>query len=258
MGVDYSSTGDKENAVRVEGSTVVLSGITINKASGAAGAGDASNFYGCNAGLLAMGKADVTINRADVNTSAPGANGIFSYGAGTKVTLNDVTTRTTNNSSGGVMVAGGGAMYVNDCDIETKDCIVSGRMAKDNVENLQNIMIYQSMSGDAEVGKSYFTVVDKISALDFSLTNGSALTGTVNNANSGGSVTVNIDETSKRRCNNQVGDHLQRQARRRSDSRASHLALIRRQAHAPQIPIVRSHTATTVSFTVQSVCSSPC
>jgi len=118
-GVDYSSAGDKENAVRVEGSAVVLSDITISKTSGAAGTGDASNFYGCNAGLLAMGKADVTINGANVSTSAPGANGIFSYGEGTKVTLNDVTIRTTNNSSGGIMM-GGGTMYVSDCDIETQ------------------------------------------------------------------------------------------------------------------------------------------
>ena len=333
-GADYSSAGDKENAVRVEGSTVVLSDITIDKTSGAAGTGDASNFYGCNAGLLAMGKADVTINGADVSTSAPGANGIFSYGAGTKVTLNNATVRTTNNSSGGIMVAGGGAMYVSDCDIETqggssaalrsdrgggtlavtggtyvshgpgspaiyctakvnasnatltatyseaiviegknsvtlKDCIVSGRMVRSNVENLQNIMIYQSMSGDAEIGKSYFTmeggsltsnngdmiyvtntscdvrlanvaivpyndvflkvvgndartgwgvvgknggqciftadhqeivgntIVDKISTLGFSLTSGSTLRGTINNANSGGSVTVHVDETSR-------------------------------------------------------------
>jgi len=50
---------------------------------------------------------------------------------------------------------------------------------------------HQDIAGDI--------IVDKISTLDFSLTSGSTLRGTINNANSGGSVTVHIDETSKRR-----------------------------------------------------------
>ena len=41
------------------------------------------------------------------------------------------------------------------------------------------------------------TIVDKISTLDFTLTSGSTLRGTINNANSGGSVTVHVDETSR-------------------------------------------------------------
>lgn len=223
-GVTYESTKDTENAVRVQdGAKVTLSNITINKLSGAAGTGDTSNFYGGNAGLLAMDKANVTINKATVNTTANGANGIFSYGEGTTVTVNDSTIRTTQNSSGGIMVTGGGTMYVNNCDIETqggssaalrtdrgggtlvvnggkyvsngngspaiyctaditvsdatlnattseavvvegknsvtlKNCNVSGKMIKDNVQNIQNVMIYQSMSGDAATGKSSFVM----------------------------------------------------------------------------------------------------
>ncbi|NTV88849.1 MAG: copper amine oxidase N-terminal domain-containing protein [Clostridiales bacterium] len=222
-GTTYSSTGDQENAVRVSGSTVTLTDITINKTAGASGSGDASNFYGANAGLLAMDKANVTINGASVTTSANGANGIFSYGEGTKVTVNDATIKTSANSSGGIMVTGGGTMYVNDSTITTQggssaalrtdrgggtlvvdggtytsngngspaiystatisasnatltatasealviegknsinltDCVVTGKMIKDNVENLQNVMIYQSMSGDAATGTSNFTM----------------------------------------------------------------------------------------------------
>ena len=236
-GADYSSAGDKENAVRVAGSTVVLSDITIDKASGAAGTGDASNFYGCNAGLLAMGKADVTINGANVSTSAPGADGIFSYGAGTKVTLNNVTIRTTNNSSGGIMVAGGGTMYVSDCDIETQGGSSAalrsdrggGTLAVTGGTHIShgpgspavyctarvsaNNATLTATSSEAIViegkngGQCVFTadrqeivgntIVDKISTLDFTLTSGSTLRGTINNANSGGSVTVHIDETSR-------------------------------------------------------------
>jgi hypothetical protein len=223
-GTTYASTGDRENAARVAGSVKVsLKNITVNKTAGEAGTGDTSNFYGSNAGLLALDGADVTIDGAKVTTTARGGNGIFSYGSGTKVTVNKATIRTTKDSSGGVMVTGGGTMYVNDSDIDTqggssaalrtdrgggtlvvkggsyvshgngspaiyctaditasdatltattseavvvegknsvtlKNCVVSGKMIKDNVENLQNVMIYQSMSGDAATGKSSFTM----------------------------------------------------------------------------------------------------
>ena len=223
-GKTYASSGDKENALRVEGKvTVTLKDITVNKTAGAAGTGDTSNFYGSNAGLLALDGANVTVKNAKVTTTAKGANGIFSYGSGTTVTVDKATVRTTKDSSGGVMVTGGGAMYVADSDIDTlggssaalrtdrgggklvvkggsyvshgngspaiyctadisasdatltatgseavvvegknsvalKDCVVSGKMIKDNVENLQNVMIYQSMSGDAASGKSSFTM----------------------------------------------------------------------------------------------------
>ncbi|NTV91101.1 MAG: hypothetical protein HGA22_12195 [Clostridiales bacterium] len=330
----YSSTGDGENALRIEDAkTVTLKNITVNKTAGAAGSGDTSNFYGVNAGILALDGANVTIDKASVTTTATGSNGIFSYGEGTKVTVGNSTIRTSRDSSGGIMVTGGGTMYVNDCDIETqggssaalrtdrgggtlvvdggtyvsngngspaiyctaaitvsnatltaktseaivvegknsvalKDCIVTGKMIKDNVENLQNVMIYQSMSGDASTGTSSFTmeggsltagngdmiyitntssivkltdvdlklyndvllkvvgndarngwgvvgsnggqcvftassqtmtgniIVDKISALELSLTSGSAFTGAINTANSGGSISVNLDATS--------------------------------------------------------------
>jgi hypothetical protein len=220
----FASSGDKENVVRVEGKiTVTLNDITVNKSGGEAGTGDTSNFYGSNAGLLALDGANVTVKNAKVTTSAKGGNGIFSYGSGTTVTVEKATIRTTKDSSGGVMVTGGGTMYVADSDIDTqggssaalrtdrgggklvvkggsyvthgngspaiystadisasdatltatgseavvvegknsvalKNCAVSGNMIKDNVENLQNVMIYQSMSGDAVSGKSSFTM----------------------------------------------------------------------------------------------------
>ncbi len=43
--------------------------------------------------------------------------------------------------------------------VSLADCSVSGNMAKADVENIQNIMIYQSMSGDAERGKASFSMV---------------------------------------------------------------------------------------------------
>jgi hypothetical protein len=42
--------------------------------------------------------------------------------------------------------------------VSLKNCAVTGRMLKNNVKNLQNVMIYQCISGDADVGKSSFSM----------------------------------------------------------------------------------------------------
>lgn len=63
--------------------------------------------------------------------------------------------------------------------IALTDCTVSGSMSKDqgtsSDENVHNVMIYQSMSGDAQALEGNITV-DTISSLDLTLTNGSSLT----------------------------------------------------------------------------------
>ena len=333
-GTTYASTGDAENAVRIEGASVTLTDVTVNKTAGVAASGDTSNFYGSNAGLLALDGATVVLDGATVTTSVEGANGIFSYGEGTTVTVNDATIRTTGDSAGGVMVTGGGTMYVNDSNIDTqgahsaalrtdrgggtlvvdggtyvshgvgspaiystaditvsnatltatgseavvvegknsvalKNCSVTGTMAEVEGENLHNIMIYQSMSGDADSGTSAFDmeggsltanagdmfyvtntqctirlsdvglvlsndvllrvagnsgtrnwgtvgsnggtcaftaekqemggkiIVDEISGLTLSLTQGSVFTGSINEAQEGGNVAVTLDASSK-------------------------------------------------------------
>lgn len=63
--------------------------------------------------------------------------------------------------------------------IALTDCTVSGSMSKDqgtsSDKNVHNVMIYQSMSGDAQALEGNITV-DTISSLDLTLTNGSSLT----------------------------------------------------------------------------------
>lgn len=49
----YTSTGDDENALRVDGATVTLGGITVDKSAGAASNTENGDFYGVNADLLA-------------------------------------------------------------------------------------------------------------------------------------------------------------------------------------------------------------
>ena len=222
----YTSTGDDENALRVDGATVILKDITIEKTAGSSSNTEDGDFYGQNAGLLVLNGATATITGATVNTSVTNGNGVFSYGEGTVVNISDSTIRTTENNSGGIQTTGGGTMNTTNLDVETQgnsaaairsdrgggmvnvdggsyvtngtgspaiyctadisvsdatltanasegvvvegknsvaltDCDVTGNMSNtyngDSDENIHCIMIYQSMSGDADVGEATFS-----------------------------------------------------------------------------------------------------
>ena len=222
----YTSTGDDENALRVDGATVTLKDITIEKTAGSSSNTEDGDFYGQNAGLLVLNGATATITGATVNTSVTNGNGVFSYGEGTVVNISDSTIRTTENNSGGIQTTGGGTMNAANLDVETQgnsaaairsdrgggtvnvdggsyvtngtgspaiyctadisvsdatltanasegvvvegknsvaltDCDVTGNMSNtyngDSDENIHCIMIYQSMSGDADVGEAAFS-----------------------------------------------------------------------------------------------------
>ncbi|WP_302438584.1 hypothetical protein [Roseburia hominis] len=222
----YISTGDDENALRVDGATVILKDITIEKTAGSSSNTEDGDFYGQNAGLLVLNGATATITGATVNTSVTNGNGVFSYGEGTVVNISDSTIRTTENNSGGIQTTGGGTMNAANLDVETQgnsaaairsdrgggtvnvdggsyvtngtgspaiyctadisvsdatltanasegvvvegknsvaltDCDVTGNMSNtyngDADENIHCIMIYQSMSGDADVGEATFS-----------------------------------------------------------------------------------------------------
>lgn len=221
----YSSTGDDENALRVDGATVTLDSVTVDKSAGSSSNTEDGDFYGQNAALLATNGANVTIKNATVNSSAQNGNGIFSYGTGTTVNVSDSTITTTADNSGGIQTTGGGTTNATNLTVNTSgnsaaairsdrgggtvvvdkgtytsngynspavystadvtvsnatltennseslviegknsiklnNCDVSGNMSStegsSSDENVHNVMIYQSMSGDAEVGTSEF------------------------------------------------------------------------------------------------------
>lgn len=221
----YTSTGDDENALRVDSATVTLDGVTIEKSSGESSNTEDGDFYGQNAAFLALNGATVTITDSTFTSSAQNGNGVFSYGEGTTVNISDSTIRTTENNSGGIQTTGGGTMNATNLDIETQgnssaairsdrgggtvivdggtyttngtgspavystaditvsnatlignasegvviegmnsvelvDTDVTGSMQGTygtSSENIHAIMIYQSMSGDANVGTSSFS-----------------------------------------------------------------------------------------------------
>ena len=234
-GDTYESTTVDESALIVNtDADVALTDISVSK-TGDSNGGDNCNFYGLNAALLVMGGSTTTITGATIESSASGANGVFSYGGngghngaegdGTTVVISDSTITTTGDGSGGIMTTGGGVTYASNLTVETSgrssaairtdrgggtvvvdggsyttnglgspaiystaDITVSNATLTSNLsegvcieglnsitlENcdmtanntqmngnatfLDTIMIYQSMSGDADSGTSFFTM----------------------------------------------------------------------------------------------------
>lgn len=223
----YTSTGDDENALLVDGATVTLDSVTVEKNGGSSSNTENGDFYGINAALLVKNGGEVTILDSVISSSARNGNGVFSYGSGTVVTIKDSTITTTEDNSGGIQTTGGGTTYGYDLTVTTEgnssaairsdrgggtvvveggsytscgynspavystadititdaeltalnsealviegknsitlyDSVVSGNMSDtegtSSSENVHNIMIYQSMSGDADVGLSSFSV----------------------------------------------------------------------------------------------------
>ena len=231
----YTSETVDESALIVNTTDdVTLDDITVTK-TGDSNGGDNCNFYGLNAGLLVMGGSTTKINNATIETSASGANGVFSYGGnggqngasgdGTTVIISDSSITTTGNGSGGIMTTGGGTTYAYNLTVDTSgrssaairtdrgggtvvvdggsyasnglgspaiystaDITVSNATLTSNLSEgvciegknsitlidcdmtanntamngnatfLDTIMIYQSMSGDADSGTSSFTM----------------------------------------------------------------------------------------------------
>lgn len=223
---EYLSTGDDENALRVDSAEVTLTNITVNKSAGSSSNTEDGDFYGQNAGFLALNGARVTIADSTFNTGVVNGNAVFSYGEGTTVNISDSKIRTTERNSGGIQTTGGGTMNATNLDVQTEgnssaairtdrgggtvnveggkyvtngtgspaiyctaditasnaeltanasecvvvegknsvtlnNCTLTGNMENtyggDSDENIHTIMIYQSMSGDADIGEAYFT-----------------------------------------------------------------------------------------------------
>ncbi len=234
-GQAYTSDTADESALIVNTTdAVTITDPTVIK-TGDSNGGDNCNFYGLNAALLVMGGSTTTITGGTIETSASGANGVFSYGGnsgrngaegdGTTVIISDTTITTTGNGSGGIMTTGGGITYANNLTVTTSggssapirtdrgggtvvvdggtytsnglgspviystaditvknatlvsnlsegvciegmnsitlencDMTASNTSMNGNATFLDTIMIYQSMSGDADSGTSAFTM----------------------------------------------------------------------------------------------------
>ena len=237
-GTYVSDTADESALIVNTADAVTISNPTVTK-TGNSDRGDNCNFYGLNAGLLVMGGSATTITGGTIETSASGANGVFSYGGnggrngaegdGTTVIISDTVITTTGDGSGGIMTTGGGVTYASNLTVNTSgrssaairtdrgggtvvvdggsyttnglgspaiystaditvknaalvsnlsegvciegknsitlencDLTASNTQCNGNATFLDTIMIYQSMSGDADSGTSAFTMTGGI------------------------------------------------------------------------------------------------
>ena len=229
-----SETADESALIINTADAVTITNPTVTK-TGDSNGGDNCNFYGLNAGVLVMGGSTTTMSGGIIETSASGANGVFSYGGnggrngaegdGTTVNISDTIITTTGDGSGGIMTTGGGitnasnltvttsgrssaairtdrgggtvvvdggtyttnglgspAIYstaditvknatlvsnlsegvciegMNSITLENCDMTANNTQCNGNATFHDTIMIYQSMSGDADSGTSSFTM----------------------------------------------------------------------------------------------------
>ena len=127
-GTYVSDTADESALIVNTADAVTISNPTVTKTGNSDG-GDNWNFYGLNAGLLVMGGSATTITGGTIETSASGANGVFSYGGnggrngaegdGTTVIISDTVITTTGDGSGGIMTTGGGVTYASNLTVNT-------------------------------------------------------------------------------------------------------------------------------------------
>lgn len=119
-GESYSSQGDDENALRVDGADVSLKNITVQKTGGNSSNTENGDFYGQNAGLLVLNGSNATIEGGTFQTSALNGNAVFCYGEGTTVNISDAKIRTTKDNSGGIQTTGGGTTNAANLDVQTE------------------------------------------------------------------------------------------------------------------------------------------
>ena len=179
---------DEEHAITADGEEASYSNIAVVKTGDAEG--DEADFYGANAAIFATNGGSLTLSEITVNTDGKHANGVFSYGEGTTVNISDSVIETTGNCSGGLMTTGGGTMNASNLLIHTTGNssaairsdrgggtvnVTGGSYTTEGTgspviystaditnsnksEWYQAVMIYQSMSGDADEGLASFAM----------------------------------------------------------------------------------------------------
>ena len=94
------------------------------------------------------GGGDVNVNGGTYKTSGVGSPAIYST-----ADIDVTGAKLTSTTSEAVVIEGGNSVSLTDCTVTADNTKANGQST-----NLQNVMIYQSMSGDASEGASDFTM----------------------------------------------------------------------------------------------------
>lgn len=114
-----SATSSDESAIVVnDGGSLNATGLTISK-SGDSSNTENSEFYGLNAAVLVQKGSEATIKDTTIETSATGANAIFSTGENATINVSNTKITTTGDSSRGLDATYGGTINANKVTINT-------------------------------------------------------------------------------------------------------------------------------------------
>lgn len=153
-GQSYISEGTDESAVLVSnGANVTLKDFTVNRTSEDSKGGDSSSFYGVGASILATdGTVDLKGGTMRVKGGSYTSSGIGSPAVYCTADIEVNDAKLTAENSEAVCIKGLNSLSLTGCDL-------SGHIQ----ENEQNdcdwtVILYQSMSGDSEVGNAVFNM----------------------------------------------------------------------------------------------------
>lgn len=163
-GGTVTATAEGANGVfAYDGATINITGTVINVSGGNAGGIEVAGGGTMNATDLTVNSTVKAAIRSDRGGGTMTVNGGTyttggSAGAPAIYSTADITVsnaKLTANNSEAVVVEGLNSVTLNDCDVTGN---MEGTYGAASGENIHNVMLYQSMSGDAETGTSSFTM----------------------------------------------------------------------------------------------------
>jgi len=159
-GGTVTATAEGANGVFAYGnSTINITGTTIDVSGGNAGGIEVSGGGTMNATDLTVNatvKAAIRSDRGGGTMVVDGGTYTTSGSAGAPAIYSTADITLTANDSEAVAVEGLNSVTLVDCDVTGN---MGGTYSKDDTaNNVHNVMLYQSMSGDAEQGTSTFSM----------------------------------------------------------------------------------------------------
>ncbi len=165
-GGNVTATAEGANGVfAYNGATINIKDTTINVTGGNAGGIEVAgggNLYASNLTVNSTVKAAIRSDRGGgtmvvdggtyTTSGSTGAPAIYSTA---DITVNDATLNA--ETSEAIVVEGLNSVTLNNCTVSGN---MTGSTEGSDADNIHNVMLYQSMSGDAEVGNSSFTMTD--------------------------------------------------------------------------------------------------
>lgn len=157
----YGGNGG-QNGASGDGSTVIIRDTTITTTGNGSGGimttgGGITNAYDLKVTTSGQSSAAIRTDRGGGTVSVDGGtyttNGLGSPAIYSTAEINAANATLISNLSEGVCIEGLNSIELTDCDLIANNTECNG-----NATFLDSIMIYQSMSGDADNGTSHFTM----------------------------------------------------------------------------------------------------